>query len=61
MQAYLVLLCLALLHFTDIALFFFLQIEGKSPHQLKDYDSLYFTCFIAVVWNPTRNISEVGL
>lgn len=31
---------------------FFLQIESKSLHQQKDYNSLYCdTCFIAMVWN----------
>lgn len=39
-----------------------LQIEGKTFHQHKDYDSLYCdTNFIVVVWNQTGNISEVCL
>ena len=36
-QAYLVLLRLALLHIADVA---FLQVKGKTLHQQKDYDSL---------------------
>ena len=36
-QAYLILLCFTLLHFTDVV---FLQIEGKTLHQQKDYNSL---------------------
>ncbi|KAM5233099.1 zinc finger protein 14-like isoform 4-T4 [Hipposideros larvatus] len=35
------------------------QIEGKTLHQQKDYDSLYcYTCFNVVVWNQSCNISE---
>lgn len=40
----------------------FLQTEGKTFHQQKDYDSLHcHICFIAVVWNPTCNIPKVCL
>ena len=40
----------------------FLQTEGKTLHQQKDYDSLYCdTEFIVVVWNQNCSISEVCL
>lgn len=40
----------------------FLQIESKTFHQQKDYDSLYCdTRFIMEVWNQTRNIPKVCL
>lgn len=52
-------IALYLLHFTDVA---FLQSEGKTLHQQKDYDSLYCDShFIEVVWKWNRNISEVCL
>ena len=38
----------------------FLQTESKALHQQKYYGLFYLdTRFIAVVWNPTRNLSEV--
>lgn len=49
---------LALLRFTDVAVFFF-QIEGKTLHHQKVTPSL--TRFIAMVRNRTCNISEVCL
>lgn len=40
-------------------MWWFLQIEGKSFHQQKHYNSLYCnTCFTGVIWNWTHNISE---
>lgn len=59
-QAYLVLLCFTLLYFTDNV--FFLQIEGNTLYQQKDYDLLHCeTHFIAVVRNGHCNVSEVCL
>lgn len=54
MQAYLILLYLALLRFTDVA--FLKKIEGKTLRQQKN-----LTHFIGVVWNRTLNISEICL
>lgn len=43
-------------------MFHFLQTEGKTFPQQKDYNSLYSdTRFIAVIWKWTRNISEAWL
>ena len=40
----------------------FLQIEGKTLHQQKDYNLLYCdTVFTAVVWYQTYNIFEIFL
>lgn len=53
-----ILLCFALLHFTNAGgvLFLFLEIGGKTLHQQK-----VTTCFIAVVRNCIYNISKVHL
>ena len=41
-----------------IVLLFFLQIEGKTLHQQKDYNFLYFNIHsIVVVWKQTDSIS----
>ena len=58
-EAQLVLLHFTLLCLTGVA---FLQIEGKTLHQQNQYDSLCCdTRSITVVWNRTRNISDVCL
>lgn len=62
LQAYTIYCALfALLHFTEVA-FFFLQTEGMTFHQQKDYDSLYSdNHLIAGVWNGTHRIFEACL
>lgn len=51
---YLILLCFTILSFTEVH---FLQIESKTNHQQKDYESFYCnTHFIVVIWNGTHNI-----
>lgn len=48
--------------FHRCCIFFFLLTEGKTPHQLKDYASLYcHTHFVMVVWSRTCHISELYL
>lgn len=55
----LVLLSFDILHFTDVVSF---AKKGKIFHQQNKCDSLYWgTPSIAVVWNPTGNVSEVCL
>lgn len=50
LQAYLILLCFTVLHFTDV----FLQIEGKAFHQHDNHNLLYCeTDLTAVMWNQT--------
>lgn len=57
-QAHLILSLFALLCLTDVA--FFLQIEGKTFHQQKDYDLPYCNSwFSAVVWDQTCSISNI--
>lgn len=48
--------------FTDVAFFFFKQIEGKTLHKQRNYNLLYCdNHFMVVVWNQTYSISEVCL
>lgn len=55
--------CFIVLHFIALHRYgFFDKLKGKNFHQQKDYDLLYCdTQFIAMIWNRTRNISEVCL
>ena len=56
---HLVLLLFALLHFTDVC---FLQIEGKTLHQQKDYD--LFSCDAhlgTVAWDWNYDVSKACL
>ena len=54
-KVYLILLCFALLHFTDIVVFTNWR-QDPPPAKRK-----ITTCIIVVVWNQTCSISKIGL